>query len=405
MGHQLPSKMTRQQRLGETVFKQIHSATDPLIDIVFVHGLSGDAQSTWDCGGDDGFWPKWLTEDIGPCDVYCLGYGAAIFEKWAKKEMDMFERAENVLEQFAGKGLGRRPLVFVTHSLGGILAKMILRASTDADDDDWVAVSTATKLVIFLSTPHIGASIANIVDAVPGTSKHIKLLGNETGMLEDLNKAYRKFCAANDDLVTKVYYEKHTTYKTILVVSRESADPGIPGANPVAVDRDHISICKPKDRDDVVYRGIKRHIEKTQNNAKSSTGLMAFSAYGEKSERDRRDLLQKLIDADREAEYDYANDAQNRFARGYARTGLFTAAKSDHDALLAEIETRFVTHVFHPHICKDSPEVTVRAALQDNVLDPLTAKRFGETRFPASAVLSGLYFLTEQCHIRWDKPA
>lgn len=390
--------------MGETVFTQIHSATDPLIDIVFVHGLSGDARSTWDCGGDDGFWPQWLIEDIGPCDLYCLGYGAAIFEKWAKKEMDMFERAENVLEQFAGKGLGRRPLVFVTHSLGGILAKMILRASSDADDEDWAAVSTATKLVIFLSTPHIGASIANIVDAVPGASKHIKLLANDTGMLEDLNKAYRKFCAENNDHVTKVYYEKHPTYKAILVVSRESADPGIPGANPVAVDRDHISICKPKDREDVVYRGIKRHIEKAQSYATASNGSKGLSVYSEKSERDRRDLLQKLIDADREVEYDYANDAQNKFARSYAKTGLFTAAKGDHDALLAEIETRFVTHVFHPHICKGSPEEAVRAALQGYVLDPLTAKNFGETRFSASAVLSGLYFLTEQCHIRWDKP-
>ncbi|MDF3416345.1 alpha/beta hydrolase [Sulfitobacter sp. M57] len=391
--------------MGETLFKQIHSTADALIDIVFVHGLSGDAHSTWDCGGADGFWPQWLTNDIGPCNAYCLGFGAAVFEKWAKKEMDMFERADNVLEQFAGKGLGKRPLVFVTHSLGGILAKMILRASKDADDEDWAAVSSATKLVIFLSTPHIGASIAKIVDVVPGASKHIKLLGNETGMLEDLNKAYRKFCAANADHVTKVYYEKHTTYKSVLVVSRESADPGIPGANPVAVDRDHISICKPKDRDDVVYRGIKRHIEKTQSTATASNGMMAFSVYGEKSERDRRDLLQKLIDADREGEYDYANDAQNKFARSYAKTGLFTAAKEDHDALLAEIETRFVTHVFHPHICKDAPEDDVRKALQDNVLDPLTAKGFGETKFPASAVLSGLYFLTEQCHIRWDKPA
>lgn len=390
--------------MSETVFKQIHSAADALIDIVFVHGLSGDARSTWDCGGDDGFWPQWLAEDLGPCDIYCLGYPASVFEKWAKKEMDMFERADNVLEQFAGKGIGKHPLVFVTHSLGGVLAKMILRASSDADDEDWAAVSKATKLVVFLSTPHFGASIANIVDAVPGASKHIKLLSNETGMLEDLNKAYRKFCAAHEDHVTKVYYEKHSTYGSVLVVSRESADPGIPGANPVAVDRDHISICKPKDRDDIVYLGIKRHIERTQYSASYSTGTMAFSAYGERSERDRRDLLQKLIDADREAEYDYANDAQNKFARSYAKTGLFTAAKDDHDALLAEIETRFVTHVFHPHICKGSPEAAVRAALQENVLDPLTAKKFGETRFSASAILSGLYFLTEQCHIRWDKP-
>lgn len=390
--------------MGEETFEQIHSDPNAIIDVVFVHGLSGDAKSTWDCGGSDGYWPVWLAQDIENSNVYTLGYGASVFEKWAKKEMDMFERADNILEQFAGKGIGKRPLIFITHSLGGILTKMILRASIDADDEDWVIVSAATKLVVFLSTPHIGASIANIVDSVPGSSKHIKLLANQTGLLEDLNKAYRKFSNAKDDLVTKVYYEKHITYKAVLVVSRESADPGVQGANPVAVDRDHVSICKPKDRDDVVYRGIKRHVEKTRNAVKLANGILDVADYGVKSARDRRDLLQKLIDADREAEYEYANDSQNRFARKYAKTGLFTAAKDDHDALLAEIETRFVTHVFHPHICKDSNDEAVRKALQDNVLDPLTAKDFGQTKFSASSVLSGLYFLTEQCHIRWDKP-
>ena len=33
----------------------------------------------------------------------------------------MFERAGNVLERFAGLGIGKKPIAFVTHSLGGIL--------------------------------------------------------------------------------------------------------------------------------------------------------------------------------------------------------------------------------------------------------------------------------------------
>ncbi len=71
-----------------------------------------------------------------------------------------------------------------------------------------------------------------------------------------------------------------------------------------------------------------------------------------------------------EAEYDYANDAQNKFARGYAKTGLYTAAKEDHDALLAEIETRFVTHVFHPHICKDATKMWYEKPFRRTFLIP-----------------------------------
>ena len=117
-----------------------------------------------------------------------------------------------------------------------------------------------------------------------------------------------------------------------------------------------------------------------------------------------RDLLQKLIDAGREHEYSYANNAQNRFARRYTKTGLFTAAREDHDNLLSEIETRFVTHVYHPLICRSASDDDIRSALQEKVLDPLAAKEIGGIWFRAKEILSGLYFLTEQCHVRWDSP-
>ena len=119
--------------------------------------------------------------------------------------MDMFERAGNALEQFAGNGIGERPIVFVTHSLGGILTKMILRKSCEAEDEDWRRISEATRLVVFLSTPHTGAALAKTLDVVPLTSKHIKLLANDSGFLQDLNDHYRTLSNSRDDLATAVY--------------------------------------------------------------------------------------------------------------------------------------------------------------------------------------------------------
>ena len=124
--------------------------------------------------------------------------------------------------------------------------------------------------------------------------------------------------------------------------------------------------------------------------------------YEKRSTEDRRDLLQKLIDSGREREYRYANNAQNHFARRYTKTGLFTAAREDNDNFLSEIETRFVTHVYHPLICKSAPDSEIRSALQEMVIDPLKTKRIGSSRFASKLILSGLYYLTEQCHIRWD---
>ena len=93
----------------------------PLVDVVFVHGLTGDPHDTWCTEKSGTLWPKWLQDDLDKISVYTLGYPASLFEKWANKEMDMFERAGNVLERFAGLGIGKKPIAFVTHSLGGIL--------------------------------------------------------------------------------------------------------------------------------------------------------------------------------------------------------------------------------------------------------------------------------------------
>lgn len=393
----------------QVVFKKACGSDEPLVDVVFVHGLTGDATETWQCPADGVFWPEWLPLEFKHLAIYTLGYPASMFEKWAKKEMDMFEVAGNVLERFAGLGIGTRPMVFVTHSLGGILTKILLRQSIDSEDEDCKAISESARLVVFLATPHLGASLASVLEALPLSSKHIALLANETGFLENLNDQYRAYANGKSDLKTAVYYEKHRTKKAVMVVSRESADPGVGGAKPVAVETDHIGICKPQDKDDIVYRAVRRLVGKVYAGVVSSTpgakDAFGVDDYTNKFHADRRDLLDKLVDAGRAHEYDYANSAQNGFARQFVKTGLFTTARDDHDALLSEVETRFVAHVYHPLICKDGTDAEIRFALQTQVVDVLTEKQIGSRKFSPKAIVSALYYLTEQCHIRWDAPA
>jgi len=391
----------------EIKFEQSCKGDEPIVDVVFLHGLTGDQHKTWQTSDGSGSWMQWLDSEIGRINVYAVGYPASLLEKWAKKEMDPFERASNLLEQFANVGIGKRPLVFVAHSLGGILVKMILRKSCEASDASWRAISEVTELVAFLATPHTGSDLANILNLLPGHSKSVALLANHFGALQDLNEHYKGFADGKEDLQTIAYYEKHRTAK-VLIVPRESADPGVSKCSPVAVDKNHIDICKPADQNDIVYLGVKRRIQLIKNSGEnfreSSVSASDEEFYSEKSDLDRRTLLQKLIDSGRENEYPYANDAQNRFARRYTKTGLLAAARSDHDNFLSEIETRFIAHVYHPLICKGLPDEDIRTALQTHVLDSLANKMIGGSHFSAKDVLSGLYFLTEQCHLRWDPP-
>ena len=391
----------------ELTLDRVYGCDSPLADVIFVHGLTGDPCETWTASNTDDFWPNWLEQDFPRIAVYTLGYPASALAKPANPEMTLFERSGNVLENLSALGIGHRPIIFVAHSLGGLLVKIILRKSSESIDPDWHAVSDATKLVAFLSTPHDGSTLANVFKCFPLASHHIHLLANKTGYLPDLNAHYRSLSHSRPDLATVVYYETRLT-SALLVVPPSSADPGITDVDPIPLDKDHKTICKPRDTDDLLYLSLKHRIRRllasNQNPASPNEPQTYFDDYNEKSSDDRRDLHQKLIDAGREHEYSIANNAQNRFARHYASTGLLKAAREDHENLLSELETRFITHVYHPLICQAASDAEVRDALQRLVLDPLTDKPVGGTRFPAKSVFNALYFLTEQCYIRWDMP-
>ncbi|MCG7876961.1 MAG: hypothetical protein N0C90_11595 [Candidatus Thiodiazotropha endolucinida] len=223
--------------------------------------------------------------------------------------------------------------------------------------------------------------------------------------MEDLKQHFISFVNENGSIAVRTYYEKHKTKKAALVVTRESAGPGV-GSEPIAVDKDHINICKPDNKEDVVYLGEKRHISKLickiiEETPAANTELLGMD-YSMKSDKDRRDLLEKLVDADLEHKYQIANDAQNEFARSFAKTGLYTTARDDHDMLLSEVETRFLTQIYHPLICKDAEDEKIQKALQEQVIDVISEKKIGSTKFAPKVVLCALYYLTEQCHIKWD---
>lgn len=173
------------------------------------------------------------------------------------------------------------------------------------------------------------------------------------------------------------------------------------------MDADHVTICKPAAKTDLIYTSLCRHLRSVLKKCPSAASAAchndSFAAddYSATSALDRRDLLQKLIDAGREYEYQKANDLQNKFAQRYYKLGLHTEAKNKSDAVLSAVEQRFTTHVYSARICKGASDDEIAAALQAHVIDPICSGR-GPDYLSATAVLQALYFLTEQCYIQWD---
>jgi protein SERAC1 len=172
------------------------SANAGCADVIFVHGLAGDPVDTWSSVGttepEGSYWPKWLVTDLPYLNFYTMGYPASFFAQWAKKEMNLYQRAKNVLETLAGYEFGSRPLVFVCHSLGGLLVKQILRTAKDSTDEDWHKVADCCCGVLFLATPHNGSSLADLLKAFSGcfSSSHVDKLLTDTSELDELNASF-----------------------------------------------------------------------------------------------------------------------------------------------------------------------------------------------------------------------
>ena len=188
--------------------------------MVFVHGLGGDAAATWRYGVEDSTsWPHRLGGEFPEVGVWSLGYPAAptkwtrflgwFCERWrdAGYSMALPDRAAQVLDLIVQRGLGRRPLLFICHSLGGLLVKQLLRKADDATEPQKRQVATNTRAVLFLATPHAGAELASLANAfrtVFGATVSIEDLSAHDAHLRDLFEWYRSHAVSlgNRDLPT-----------------------------------------------------------------------------------------------------------------------------------------------------------------------------------------------------------
>jgi len=105
--------------------------TSNVVDIVALHGLNGHYYNTW-CGRrqntDQQY--NWLEEDlriaVPNARVLSYGYDSAIF---SKSISDITTFADQLLEALmrtrSSAADAKRPLIFICHSLGGIVFKKV----------------------------------------------------------------------------------------------------------------------------------------------------------------------------------------------------------------------------------------------------------------------------------------
>jgi protein SERAC1 len=408
-----------------------------VLDIIFVHGLGGDRIKTWR-KTTDAFWPGWLAEQFPNCRVYMIGYDSDKFAGILSGEgASIQDLALAMADQIASLEEGAPHALLVAHSLGGLVVKQMLRRCADSTNPDFNRVGRSVAGVAFLGTPHQGAHAATALDLLLGffKSKQVKQLAYSDDMLIDLNDFFRSWVSRQGAAV-RSFYETEKTFG-VLIVDKVTANPGVVGSDPIAVQTNHFDICKPASKAAPVYASVCAMIRQLlkkivpragseiggsigSNDAKStgstqghgtaaiaeadlaSEVLADFQYYTTMADHDRRDLAQKLADAGRSYAIADAKRKKERFNMALQRHIAQPSAVTRYTQLMADVESRFNRHVARV-IADRADGAAIDQAVQDQVIGPCTATHSSsDNEITAGLVDGALYYLAGNCHLAWD---
>lgn len=287
--------------------------------VVFVHGLGGDAKKTWTADTGD-YWPQWVADDFSYVKVWSLSYPAELGSvvEGASPQPNTQALSEQVGSMLWNKLQAQegthQPIIFVCHSLGGLLIKRVLVNAWQrgAQSQGCEFDQQAVKAILFCGTPHKGAGLADLLGHF---SKGKKLLAKYAPMLfgaEEFSSNAIQIAAATvlepsvliEELkqdgrglqklsahFSSLYGQRRETSplgikvfaegKPVgvwklgqIVVDANSADPDLVGGNGHEVPvislstKDHLSMVKPASRKDEVaetLQGLVHWVARNEN--------------------------------------------------------------------------------------------------------------------------------------------
>ncbi|KAI0869581.1 hypothetical protein GGS24DRAFT_478422 [Hypoxylon argillaceum] len=293
--------------ISDLGFSTIWSPETANIDIVFVHGLQGHPERTWTYSGnphrhvqrrsftdrllrrspgsvveqgasvDPVYWPRDLltaSDDFAHSRILVWGYDTHVVGQFfsASDQQNISQHGNNLLIalQQERKEDPNRPLLFVAHSLGGIVVKVALGNSRESKHQpQYLSIYESTRGIVFLGTPHGGSHAANwglvasniVKFALQEPAERVlRGLKPNNELLENLRKMFLR-------MLEDGHFGVHSFYETKgmmgiygingLVVPYESALVGHAKKEVVAgIHANHSEICKFRDSYDHGYKAV-----------------------------------------------------------------------------------------------------------------------------------------------------
>lgn len=237
-------------------------------------------------------WPKdWLAKDVPGIRVLALDYPTAL-SNWRTdcdlNKDSLRQRAIHVMKQLEAANVGEQPIVWVAHSMGGLLVKQILalcdewlQIKPDQVDAQQVPISRKflenlykqTKGVVFYSVPHKGSNLdwierrnlqkllmltTEVIELQKGSPVLIDLHDRFLRMIGRPGRPELKFMTFAEKSISSFGVNKVVQWRGTLV-HEDSLQFEV---GPVyKLDIDHAHTCKPHSKEAITYKKTLEFIE------------------------------------------------------------------------------------------------------------------------------------------------
>lgn len=227
---------------------QVSDDSESEIDIIFVHGLGGDARQTW-LNSKTGFYlPTRMSEET-KTRVFSLGYANPPV-RFMGKGMSLEERTNNLLHLLETNSLFKKKTILIGHSFGGlIIKKILLSLKMQSNPEHFQSIAG----VVFLATPHLGSRLANFLylsQFLLGPEPVRSLFYNDKELVI-LNREYHRLVTQH-----KISHRSYGENSNLTIVNKKSSNPNIPNCEHIVIDATHTEICKPSDKSEVTFKSM-----------------------------------------------------------------------------------------------------------------------------------------------------
>ncbi|KAM5342908.1 hypothetical protein ACJ41O_013874 [Fusarium nematophilum] len=294
------------------------------VDVIAVPGLGSHALGSWKSPNSDDVWLRdFLPKDVPNIRVLLYGYDTVLPGSLSKQSIEDLGGAllEQIIAFRARDETSHRPIIFIGHSLGGLLIKEALvrarRRPSDANSD----LSKASYGLLFFGVPNLGLrndQLRTLVRGQPNEALiHDLLVDNDSepsAFLKRLADQFSESCRGHYRVVT--FFERmlsptleldqagqwrKTGPPSLLVTERSTTSTGLvvmADEDNIALNTDHSGLVKYDSSNQGDYTIVRERLRRLVNEAKQEVAkrFAEHSAWSETTQACLRSLAFEDMD-------------------------------------------------------------------------------------------------------------